>query len=373
MRGTTGIASRRRRSDVRPCRRCRTLVDVVSEAAGCSLDAPVPDRFERVRPVRVGGRWSAGVGCSGAAALDRPRPRPPRRRRRPEDVVLAAAASPSCSPGSPASGPAGGVPIPGAPASAVSAGSSVVTGFGPPPRPRPPRRRRLLVLEPEPAPPFDPCSTPPGTRSTSPGCASRSTSGSASVVPPATVAWSFGVPAGVPAPERPLPPRPRPPRLLRRRVGAAWPSAGTSLALAPSPPAAVPPDPDSSGPFAFELGRRVRGAGASGSLRGVRARRGRAGALGSVGSCCWPCSCTGAGAVAPGPCGASLRTLESSSGGPPGRAPPGLLPGPAKPAPRLSSSPERPRGRVAARSTSRSADQHSNRRLGGPDAGGSRN
>jgi hypothetical protein len=180
-----------------------------------------------------------------------------------------------------------------------------------PPVPRPPRRRPAEL---DLVPPLGAFST----RSTSPGCASRSTSGwsAAPEVSPSVV------PAPeAPAPERPFPPRPRPPRRRRRRAGVVPVSVDGSVegsvVPATAPSVRVP-----------EL------AGDSPAPRG--ARRGRVEPVAGcvvVSSCC----CTGAGATAPGPCGASSRTRKSSSGRPPGRGPPGANPGPAKPAPRLSS------------------------------------
>jgi hypothetical protein len=200
----------------------------------------------------------------------------------------------------------------------------------PRPRPRPPRRRRRgLATEAEPSGP--PASAALGRRSTSPGCASRSTSGSPPAsLPSATVA----APASRGALEDP--PRPRPPR-RRRRV--------------PVPVAVTGPDPSgfvpeaSGGPVeppavASVASRtpsalvgsvivapfvRVRGAAASSEagVRVVRAREVRAGAfgvaLGSVSSCVR----TGSGSCSSGPCGASSRTRTSlSSAGAPAAASP---------------------------------------------------
>lgn len=228
-----------------------------------------------------------------------------------------------------------------------------------PPRPRPPRRRRP-ELDLVPAAPALVRSVAADVRSTSPGWASRSISGcsvrrDASPAAPA---------ASGPAPDRPFPPRPRPPRRRRRRAEAApvpaEGSAGRSASEASTASELFGTGTSSAVFTGRSAGLRPGGfAEGSRGVRGARVRRAEpVDAFGSVSSCC----CTGTGATAPGPCGASLRTRESSSGGPPGRGPPGTHPGPAKPAPRLSSLAEVfaarwPRARRAGLGT-----QHSNRR-----------
>jgi len=113
--------------------------------------------------------------------------------------------------------PVSSVPARSAPAAGSTPGPPGAV-FDAPPRPRPPRRRRRAVVDLGAPPSLGSCSIFPGTRSTSPGWASRSTSGWT-----ATDASPAAGSLGVFAPERPLPPRPRPPRLLRRRAGAPCP------------------------------------------------------------------------------------------------------------------------------------------------------
>jgi hypothetical protein len=315
------------------------------------LPGPSAGFFAGAREPRLLAGLSAGASTDPSTASEpwvsgffRPRPLPPRRRRRRADEVDPSGAS---------------VPSPvwgDSPASSsVAFGTSGSVGlFGSRvavERPRPPRLRVLgLVVVPAPGGPTA-TSVVPGTRSTSPGWASRSTSGCSST--------AFEPEAGRPAPDEPppRPPRPRPPRRRRRRAplrgGPASEVVGSSMGSFRSVADGRSGDGFSVGatvvssgivaPFAW--GRGAAPASGTGDL-GVRVRGPRAGArrgaFGSVSS--WVR--TSSGTRSPGSCGACSRTRKSlSSAERPGRGSPGVIPGPAGPVPPPRSSPgcSRPR------------------------------
>ena len=316
----------------------------------------------------LGGRSSPSPSASAASAISPAglalvRPRPPRERRRRVPVIDAADPSARPSIGS----------VSGSVSFAEGASAVVVPLAAPPeplplrprPRPRPPRDRRRVPAG----------RSPVDARSTSPGWASRSTSGCSSVVgrsarreplrPRAgatspsdgegadvvTAPSPAVAPVPAPDPERPRPPRPRPPR---RRLRAPEPGAGelpSPVPVAVEAPSVEPGaslgsaisdletvEPRSSfivAPFVWEGARAVlaerTGSVARERLLGRRVGTGGPGGLASsVGR-------TAVGTSSPRPCGASLRTRKSPfSAGSSGRGPPGSFPGPAWPAPRLS-------------------------------------
>lgn len=313
----------------------------------------------------LGGRSSpsaSGASAISPAGLALLRPRPPRERRRRVPVVVAVdpSARPSIGSGS------GSVSFAeGASAVVVPLAAPEPLPLRPRPRPRPPRDRRRVPAG----------RSPVDARSTSPGWVSRSTSGCSSVVgrsarreplrPRAGAASPSDeegadvvtapspavAPVPAPDPERPRPPRPRPPR---RRLRAPEPGAGEPPS--PVPVAVAPPsvEPGASlgsaisdletaetrssfivAPFVWEGARAVL-AERTGSVARERLL-GRRGGTGGPGGLASSVGRTAVGTSSPRSCGASLRTRKTPfSAGSSGRGPPGSLPGPAWPAPRLS-------------------------------------
>jgi hypothetical protein len=207
--------------------------------------AVVAWRVRRVLDVRVGAAVSSAVSSSvaegasssptgfassvpggDAAVVElRRRPRPPRRRRR-RGAAAPAMGSPTTSAVSTSTSTSTSVswtPVASAWRGSVSPSMAVddacVAARPLPRRPRPPRRRprRAPVGV---AAPSDEASMVAGTRSVSPGCASRSISGCSPPPLPSSDGSSGRTPVAV-VRERPRPPRPRPPRERRRRGGAA--------------------------------------------------------------------------------------------------------------------------------------------------------
>src|SRR5512132_1089559 len=381
-RGTTGIDSRRRRTVVRPCRCRRRRVGAerslsFSVVFGSTLAFFGWSDFLRVvvfaaEPLveGLGGRSSPSASAASAispAGLALLRPRPPRERRRRVPVVVPVDPSVRPSTGSVPGSVSGSVSV-----SVAEGASAVVVPLAAAPE--------LLPLRPRPRPPRDRRRVPTGrapvdARSTSPGWASRSTSGCSSVVgrsarrepprPRAGAAWtsleagaavfappsSAVAPVPAPDPERPRPPRPRPPR---RRLRAPEPGVGEPpwpVPVAVDPPSVEPgaslgsaisvletAEPRSSfivAPFVWGGPRAVL-AERTGSVAPERplgrrfGTRGPGGLASSVGR-------TAVGTSSPRPCGASLRTRKAPfSAGSSGRGLPGSVPGPAWPAPRLS-------------------------------------
>ena len=307
---------------------------------------------------------ASAISPAGLALL---RPRPPRERRRRVPVVVAV--DPSARPSIGSVSVSVSVSV-----SFAEGASAVVVPLAAPPEPLPLRPR------PRPRPPRDRRRVPAGrspvdARSTSPGWASRSTSGCSSVVGrsarreplrpragAASPSYEEGAdvvtapspavaPVPAPDPERPRPPRPRPPR---RRLRAPEPGAGeppSPVPVAVEPPSVEPgaslgsaisdletAEPRSSfivAPFVWEGARAVL-AERTGSVAPERLLERRAGTDGP-GGLASSVGRTAVGTSSPRPCGASLRTRKAPfSAGSSGRGPPGSVPGPAWPAPRLS-------------------------------------